>query len=78
VIQFYNATRFGCQAGTEDGYAPNVADDSCPPHSSDYNTQDWEISLSELLRLIQFYNLGAYHFCPDEIPMTEDGFCPGA
>jgi len=78
VIQFYNATRFGCQAGTEDGYAPNVADDSCPPHSSDYNIQDWEISLSELLRLIQFYNLGAYRFCPDEIPMTEDRFCPGA
>ncbi len=64
VIQFYNSTGYGCQAGTEDGYAPNDADQNCAPHASDYATQDWAISLSELLRLIQFYNLGAYHPCP--------------
>jgi len=29
-----------------------------------------------LLRLIQFYNSGGYHYCPGE--GTEDGFCPGS
>lgn len=51
--------------------------EGCAPHSSDYNPQDWTISLSELLRLIQFYNSGAYHACPDADPPTEDGYCPG-
>jgi hypothetical protein len=31
--------------------------------------------LSELLRLIQFYNSLGYHYCP--VAGTEDGFCPG-
>jgi len=35
------------------------------------------INLSELLRLIQFFNSGGYHACPDEIPPTEDGYRPG-
>ncbi len=47
----------------------------CLPHSSDYAPQDWLINLSELLRLIQFFNSGGYHYCPGE--STEDGFCPG-
>jgi hypothetical protein len=34
--------------------------------------QDWVISLNELLRLIQVYNLGGYVPCPGE---TEDGVC---
>ena len=34
---------------------------------------DWEINLSELLRLIQFFNSGGYHRCLE----GEDGFCPG-
>lgn len=74
VIQFYNSTGYGCEAGTEDGFAPNDADQNCPPHASDYNPQNWAISLSELLRVIQFYNTGAYHACVE----GEDGFCPGA
>ncbi|NJL72538.1 MAG: hypothetical protein HC888_13715 [Candidatus Competibacteraceae bacterium] len=56
VIQFYNAGAYHCQAGTEDNYAPGAGAQDCPPHTSDYNTQDWSISLSELLRLIQLYN----------------------
>ena len=48
----------------------------CTPHASDYNLQDWLISLSELLRGIQFYNSGGYHYCP--LDGTEDDFCPGA
>ncbi len=77
VIQFYNSGGFHCEEGTEDGYAPGPGDQTCAPHSSDYapSGPDWRIVLTELLRIIQFYNSGGYHPCPDE--GTEDGFCPG-
>ncbi len=75
-IQFFNTRGFHCQAGTEDGYAPGPeGDTSCTPHDSDYNPQDWRINLYEILRLIQFFNSGGYHYCPGV--GTEDGFCPG-
>jgi len=46
------------------------SDEVC--HSGDYD-HDWTFSLSELLRIVQFFNVG--HFaCADE---TEDGFRPG-
>jgi hypothetical protein len=74
VIAFYNSTGLHCQSGSEDGYAPGpLGDKSCAPHSSDYSPQDWAISLSELLRLVQLYNIGSIHPCPN----SEDGFCLG-
>lgn len=74
AIQFYNSGGFHCDATTEDGYAPGLAgDQSCAPHAGDYFPRDWKMNLSELLRLIQFYNLGGYH--PD--PNGEDGYTPG-
>jgi hypothetical protein len=73
VIQFYNSDSYGCQAGTEYGFAPNDVDQDCAPHASDYNPQNWAISLSELLRVIQFYNTGGYQACQE----GEDRFCPG-
>ena len=80
VIQFYNSGGLHCASppdSTEDGFAPGPgADHTCLPYDTDYNPQDWAISLSELLRVIQFYNSGAYHYCPAS--NTEDGFCPGA
>ncbi|MFA6227875.1 MAG: hypothetical protein WC668_01680 [Patescibacteria group bacterium] len=45
-----------------------------PYHDADTN-QDNKIELSELLRVIQFFNMDGYHACPEE--GTEDGFCPG-
>ena len=76
MIQFFNSGGFHCQAGTEDGYAAGPgADHSCAQYSSDYNTHDWQINLSELLRVIQFFNSGGYHHCPGE--GTEDGYCVG-
>ena len=39
-------------------------------HSADYNPADWTISLSELLRAIQLYNIGCY-YCDTS---GEDGF----
>ena len=82
VIQFYNSNGFHCAdppGSTEDGFAPGPgADHGCAPHASDYHPTgpDWDVDLSELLRLIQFYNSGGYHACPGE--GTEDGYCPGA
>jgi hypothetical protein len=80
VIQFYNYRRidiaFHCDCDSEDGYDPQGGVTSCDPHTSDYNPQDWHIELNELLRLIQFFNGGGYHACPDAA--SEDGFCVGA
>ena len=80
MIQFFNSGGMHCAdvpSSTEDGYVPGPgANHSCQAYDTDYNPQDWTISLSELLRVIQFYNSGAYHYCPASA--TEDGFCPGA
>ena len=74
VIQFFNSGGYHCDAAGEDGYAPGSAGDtSCAPHSADYNPVDWNIDLSELLRVIQLFNSGGYHPCAE----GEDGFCPG-
>ncbi len=79
VIQFYNLLGLHCAANpedSEDGYLAGVgAAHACAPHNSDYSPQDWTISLSELLRLIQLYNSLAYHACPGA--GSEDGYCPG-
>ena len=80
MIQFYNSGGFHCAANpgeTEDGYVPGPGGDTaCAPHSSDYaDGPSWTITLTELLRLIQFYNSGGFYYCPDQ--GTEDGFCPG-
>lgn len=73
VIQLYNVGTYHCDATGEDGFAPGSGEQAgCTPHASDYAPQNWIVSLSELLRLIQFYNAGGYTTCPD----TEDGFCP--
>jgi len=77
VVQFYNLGEYHCDDTTEDGYAPGPGDTSiCLPHSSDYVEQDWRINLSELLRLIQIFQVGAFYACPGD--SSEDGFCLGA
>jgi hypothetical protein len=79
VIQFFNIRGFHCvtpPAASEDGYLPGTGgDQSCAPHASDYSPQNWQINLTELLRLIQFFNIRGYHACLDQ--GTEDGYCPG-
>jgi hypothetical protein len=82
IVQFFNAGGFHCAddpAATEDGYlAGSGPAQSCRPHASDYNggAPDWQIDLTELLRLIQFFSAGGYYWCPEA--GTEDGYCPGA
>lgn len=79
LVQFFNSGGYHCDAvsGTEDGYAPGPgADHACSAHDSDYlGGANWEIALTELLRLIQLMNSGGYHPCPED--GTEDGYCPG-
>ncbi|MGC8844819.1 MAG: hypothetical protein ACP5QY_03130, partial [Candidatus Hydrogenedens sp.] len=75
IVQFFNMGAYHCDNSSklEDGYLPGYGDNhDCQPHSSDYNPQDWVISLSELIRTIQIFNMGRYYPCPDE---SEDGFC---
>jgi len=76
LIQFYNMGGYHCVTGpSEDGYeaGPGTVDACCVPHDSDYNPQDWQIGLSEVLRAIQFYNMGGYHVAEG----TEDGYVAG-
>jgi hypothetical protein len=77
LIQLFNAGQYACaeNAGaTEDGFSLSAAlnEPACVLHSVDQNG-DKVISLSELLRGIQLYNLGGYTWCPTG--GTEDGFC---
>lgn len=54
------------------GSTVGLGAESALAHTVDQN-QDWRISLSELLRLIQLSNAGAFH-CD---PSTEDHYAPG-
>jgi len=79
VVQFYNALGIHCAdvpSETEDGFVPGSgANQTCTPYDADYSPQDWVVSLTELLRVIQFYNTLGYSYCPSL--STEDDFCPG-
>ncbi|MFM1920426.1 MAG: hypothetical protein RLZZ303_2060 [Candidatus Hydrogenedentota bacterium] len=78
VIQLYNAGAYDCANdpdATEDGFeiaASKGLSQDCAPHASDYKDgADGVISLSELLRLIQLFNLQSFIACAE----SEDGFC---
>ncbi len=47
-------------------------DQTCGAYDTDYSLQDWGISFSELLRIIHFYNICRYNYCPTSC--TEDGY----
>ncbi len=74
VIQLYNSREYHCDGDSEDGFAGGPGQRECSPHDSDYGvSQNWKVGISELLRLIQLYNLGGYHVDTG----AEDGFAPG-
>lgn len=76
VIQFFNLLSYSCNFVSEDGYAGGTSGTyDCEYHSSDYSPADWTIGLTELLRMIQFFNVGSYYECPS--PPSEDGYCVG-
>ncbi|MBI1321055.1 MAG: CHRD domain-containing protein [Candidatus Hydrogenedens sp.] len=88
VVQFYNSDNgYGCApvAGdNEDGFEVVLEKGSpapaCKPHASDYEGgADFQISLTELLRAIQFFNFSdqSYGYASDcGGQITEDDFCP--
>ena len=76
IIQLYNGGEIECATGTEDGFQIGSSSRTCCPHNADTGTPDWNVDLSELLRVIQLFNVDEYHRCPAD--NTEDGFCPGA
>jgi hypothetical protein len=85
VEDYFNAGGYHCDSSTVDGYASttDVSKQNCNPHDSDYEPQNWKIELSELLRVIQFYNVGGYVYVGegevcDSGTVSEDGFCPQA
>jgi hypothetical protein len=80
VIQLYNAGGYTCAPASilqEDGFATiakNAAPGEvlCQPHALDYLDTGNSLSLSELLRAVQFFNAGGYSYCPGG---SEDNFC---
>lgn len=73
TIQLFNAKGYHCDDAGEDGFAPGVTEEhACAAHDADYAPQDWHLSLSELLRMIQLFNSTGYFRSRD----TEDGFAP--
>ena len=79
VIQFYNARGYTCDANSEDGYGvwlwTGPRDTTCPAHASDFADGNGLIDLSELLRLVQLYNIGGYEYCAES---GEDRYCAKA
>ncbi len=65
----------GVVEGQAEGAGPEGEPEGSAPgyHTADQNN-DWTINLSELLRVIQFFNSGGLH-CQSG---TEDGYAPGA
>lgn len=71
VIALYTAKAHHCTAGTHDGFAPGTGSSGCAPHHSDYaGGANWRVDFPEMIRLVQFYNLGGYR----KNAATEDGF----
>jgi len=79
VVQLYNGDGYRCGEGAdEDGYlmgASDVPQGGCIHHDSDFAPKDYNINLSEVLRIVQFYNLGVCVYCMNVNPATEDSFC---
>lgn len=65
IIQFYNAGSYTCDdTNQEDGYTPGnggtaIGTGNCEAHDIDFDGTVGSVSLSELLRAIQFFNLNA-------------------
>jgi len=74
VVQLYESGAHSCAEtpdATEDGFLLGPGAQDCAAHTADYNPEDWSFSLSELLRMIETYNVGFYEACGG----SEDGFC---
>jgi len=78
VVQLHNgaiAGAYHCDSQAEDGFGIGPGETGCTPHDTDYNPQDWQLSVEELMRAAELYGgeQGYYH-CD---PAAPDGFNPG-
>ena len=74
AIQLYHVP-FGCgpnPGSTEDGYAVDSSVYDCLRWAPGDPDTGWQLTLEEVMRVIQLYNAGGYAWCGE----TEDGFCP--
>ena len=74
VAALFSANGYHCADGTDDGFDAGPGSHACEPHSADYAPQDWNISMSEMLRTVQLHNSSGYESCRD----GEDEFCIAA
>jgi len=78
VIQLYNADGYTCDDGegapTEDGFILGEDPLNCTRHTADYLAPIGEITLSEVLRMIQYFNSAGIAYCPES--GSDDLFCP--
>ena len=74
VDDLYDNEDYQISNSTDDGYAPGTGYYAGYKHHTDYNPANWAITLTEILRLIQFYNSAGYEVDPN----GEDGFAPVA
>ncbi|MBI1319774.1 MAG: hypothetical protein GC168_12630 [Candidatus Hydrogenedens sp.] len=62
VQLFHFGSYAAAEVGTEDGYLTGgtEAEPEGVPHDADYDPEDWQLELNELLRVIQFFNADGY------------------
>lgn len=73
AVQLYHVP-FGCgpnPGSTEDGYAVGSRVYDCARYAPGDPDAGWQLTLEEVMRVIQLYNAGGYYACGE----TEDGFC---
>jgi hypothetical protein len=77
VISYYNAGGYKTDEDNgKDNFAPGAGPITRGHHSADYeNGGNGAISLTELLRVISYYNAGGYHTDPGN---GKDDYAPGA
>ena len=81
-IELFTATEdhsYHCDIWWSDGYGLGMGDENCVSHAGDWEggEADWQISLTELLRMIEFFTATSDHaYCLDPAN-EEDGYGVG-
>jgi hypothetical protein len=68
VVQLFNFGMYHCDAMASDGFAPGIGAQNCRAHDSDYNPQDFQITLNELLHAVQLFNSKGFAAVPEFTP----------
>ena len=75
VVQLFNALQYHCELGTEDSYEVGPGNTgACVRHAADFDETPFRLSLSELLRAVQLFNVGSFAPCATQKD-GDEGFC---